>query len=189
MQTEEEDKEVETEVLDVVVDGVQVTSPHSNLKRTGSKKRTCECVRFSDKPKIEVFEIEEGHNFRKTPSAVKLKAMCGRWSDPFALSTTRKRIRVDEMEDSDDSKTNEPTAPTVSTATTTSSSSSSVSSSCPSSSASSLPSSPSPPSPMAVDPSTMTEQQIETKFAEVAIEAWNKLVVSSHPFKVCKNLC
>jgi len=159
---EEEDKDDPVDDLDVVVDNSQISSPHSNLKTSASKRRLLGVSFSEQQPKVELFEIEEGHNFRKTPSAAKLKAMSGRWSNPFALSSTRKRIRVDEMEEAEEVKVNEP--PSASSPVNATGASPLVAST--------------------FDPSTMTDQQIDSKFLEAAIEAWTKLSNSPHLFKV-----
>jgi len=153
----------ELDDLDVTIDNVQMLSPHSNLKTSASTRRLVGGVTFStQQPQIEIFEIDEGHNFRKTPSAAKLKAMSARWSNPFALSSSRKRLRVDEMEDTDEAKANDPPPPAAEEAAVVSSSSSTI----------------------AIDPSTLTDQELDAKFLEVAIEAWTKLANSSQLFKV-----
>jgi len=169
---EEDEKDEPLDDLDVSVDHVEVASPHSNLKKSASKRRLL-AVSFSEtQPKVEFFEIEEGSNFRKTPSAAKLKAMAGRWSNPFALNSTRKRIRVDEMEDAEEVKAND-TPPTP------------LNPPAPTPVAPSSPSSSSSDAPIPVhDPSAMSDQEIDAKFLEVAIASWNKLVSNAALFKV-----
>lgn len=151
--SEEEEKD-EPDELDVTVDNVQMISPRSNLKSSASKRRQLGVTFSEQQPQIETFEIDEGHNFRRTPTAAKLKAMAGRWSNPFALNTSRKRLRVDEMEDADETKASEPAPPEEATPR------------------------------IALDPSTLTDQELDAKFLEVAIEAWAKLASSSQLFKV-----
>lgn len=89
--------------VEVEVSSVATEKPlSSRLKKAGSKRKLS--ISFNDKPDVEVFEIEDGHNFRKTPSQAKQKAMAGRWSNPMSLSSGKKRIRVDEMEDIEQEK-------------------------------------------------------------------------------------
>lgn len=155
---------------DLDVQGACVRLPVSNLKPKEGRKRKLSVGFSAEKPLVQIFEIEDGNNFRKTPTQTKLKCMAGRWSNPFALSTGRKKLRVDIMDDVDEEKkkqaeSNQSNVSNTSSSDSTSSETSDLS-----------PPPPSSPTIHQYDASTMKIEEIEERFLEIAKVSFKKLL-------------